>query len=355
MKRFGGAAGRSALCALAAAVAAGGLLVTSLARASAPAYLTFISNSRTLHPSVEIANLNGSNPRRLGPGMSAIVAPSGSLVAAITLLAPQDNATSELLTYPTGGGAARRLYHYDGFLTLVGFSTDSKLLLAYGSNNSNTGPLLVINAASGSVTTIARGVVEGACFAPNASDDVVYALAKSLLGSAPVNLFISPAHGSSSRRLTGDGHSFDPVWGARAIVFARSSSRGQQDDAINQLWSIASSGRDATQLTHMSVGPLAAGLVPVAVSATGEHVLADFEGTDTSAAWTVNLGGERTVARALNGVADGNVPDGLSRDGGTVLVTKGFEGAPTSVESVPWAGGEPTVLSAHGANASWNE
>jgi len=83
-------------------------------------------------------------------------------------------------------------------------------------------------------------------------------------------------------------------------------------------------------------------------------VLADFEGTDTSAAWTVNLSGASTVPRALNGVADGDIPDGLSRDGGTVLITKGFEGAPTSVETVPWAGGKPTVLSTHGANASWN-
>jgi Tol biopolymer transport system component len=355
MRRFGGAAGRNASSALAAALVAGGLLVTSLAQARAPAYLTFITNSRTLHPSVEVANLNGGNPRKLGPGMSAIVAPSGNFVAAIRLLPPQDNATSELLTYSTRGGATRRLYHYDGFLTLVGWSSDSKLLLAYGSDNSNSGPLLVIDAASGAVTTIARGVVEGACFAPNASDDVVYALAKSLLGSAPINLFISSADGSSRRRLTGDGHSFDPIWGAREIVFARSRSRGEQDEAINQLWSIAPSGRDATQLTHMSVGPLVAGLVPVAVSATGEHVLADFEGTDTSAAWTVSLGGKATVARALNGVTDGDIPDALSRDGGTVLITKGFVGASTSVESIRWAGGEPTVLSAHGANASWNE
>jgi len=354
MKPFGTSASRIALAALAAALAAAGLLLTSLAQASAPAYLTFIANSRTLHPSVEIAHLDGSDPRTLGPGMSALLAPSGSLVAAIRLLPPQDNTTSELLTYPARGGAPRRLYHYDGFLVLAGWSADSKLLLAYGTGNSDAGPLLVINTVSGSVTTIARGVIEGASFAPNASDDVVYALARSLLGSAPINLFISSAHGSSRRQLTSDGHSFYPVWGARAIFFARSRSRGPQDDPINQLWSITPRGEDARQLTHMSVGPLVAGLVPVAASANGERVLADFGGTDTSAAWTVTLSGATTVARALNGVTDGDSPDALSRDGATVLITKGFEGSPTSIESIPWAGGKPTVLSAHGANASWN-
>ncbi len=353
-KPFGTPAKRIALCALAAALASAGLLAASLAQASSAAHLTFIANSRTLSPSVEIADLNGGNARLLGAGMSALLAPSGSAVAVIRLLPPQDNATSELLTYPARGGVARRLYHYDGFLALLGWSADSKLLLADASDNANAGPLLVINTASGSVRTIARGVIVGASFAPNASDDVVYALANSLLGSAPINLFIGSARGSSRRRLTSDGHSFDPVWGARSIIFARSRSRGSQDEPINQLWSIAPSGHDATQLTHMSVGPLVAGLVPVAVSASGQHVLADFEGTDTSAAWTVNLSGSSTVPRALNGVADGDIPDGLSRDGGMVLITKGFEGAPTSVETVPWAGGEPTVLSTHGANASWN-
>jgi hypothetical protein len=354
VKPSGTAARRIALYALAAALAPAGLLVSSLAQASPRGQLTFIANSRTLHPSVEIANLNGGDPRTLGPGMSALIAPAGSLVAAIRLLPPQDNTTSELLTYPARGGAARQLYHYDGFLVLAGWSADSKLLLAYGTGNSDAGPLLVINRASGSVTTIARGVIDGASFAPNASDDVVYALAKSLLSSAPINLFISSPDGSSRRQLTRDGHSSYPVWGARAIVFARSRSRGPQDDPINQLWSITPSGADARQLTHMSVGPLVAGLVPVAMSANGEHVLADFGGTDTSAAWTVTLSGATTVARALNGVADGDSPDALSRDGATVLITNGFEGAPTSVESIPWAGGKPTVLSAHGANASWN-
>ncbi|HEX2703730.1 MAG TPA: hypothetical protein VHM72_09895, partial [Solirubrobacteraceae bacterium] len=196
---------------------------------------------------------------------------------------------------------------------------------------------------------------EGASFAPNRSDDIVYALAKSLRSSAPINLFVSSLHGTSKRQLTDDGHSDYPVWGARAIVFARSSPRGSQDEPINQLWSIAPSGHDARQLTHMSVGPLVAGLVPVAISANGEHVLADFEGTDTSAAWAVSVSGATAFPRALNGVADGDIPDALSRDGRTVLLTKGFEGAPTSVETIPWAGGKPTVLSAHGASASWNE
>jgi hypothetical protein len=104
----------------------------------------------------------------------------------------------------------------------------------------------------------------------------------------------------------------------------------------------------------MSVSALVDGLVPVAFSATGAHLLADFQGTDTSAAWTVDLSSAKPVVRDLDGIADGNIPDGISGNGETVLVDNGFEGTAHSLETIPWGGGKPTVLVKHGGNGSWN-
>jgi hypothetical protein len=143
-----------------------------------------------------------------------------------------------------------------------------------------------------------------------------------------------------------------PVWGPHYIVFARTTSRGKLIAPINQLWSIDSNGTALRQLTHMKVDPLASGLEPVAFSANGQHLLCGFSGTDQSSSWAVTLKGTSVALREL--LNEFSVPDGISRDGSEVLLTKGFEGQPTSVVSAPWGGGAPRVLVPHGAGASWN-
>jgi len=338
-----------------AALLVGIAVYASAASASPPAVLTWIKSSNSLNSSVEIANLNGGDVRTLGPGTFATVAPDGASVAVVESLPPADNATSELLVYPASGGAAAvKLYHCDGFLGIDGWSTDSKLILAscrHGLNDK--GPLLVIAAGSGSVATIASGAIDGASFAPNSSDDVVYALGASQLESAPVNLFTTSPTGTGTRQLTHGWVISAPVWGPKDIVFARTTSRGKEIAPINQLWSIDSNGTALHQLTHMKVDPLASGLEPLAFSANGEHLLCGFSGTDQSSSWAVTLDGRTVVLRQL--LNQLSVPDGISRNGSEVLLTKGFEGEPTSVVSAPWGAGKPTVLVPHGANASWDE
>lgn len=344
---------------LGAALALAALLVgigvhASAASAGPGAVVTWIKSSNSLNGSVEIAKLNGSGVRTLGPGTSATVAPDGAAVAVVESLPPAGNATSELLAYPASGGAAAvKLYHCDGFLRIDGWSADSKLILASCPRGLNDkGPLLVIAAGGGSVATIASGVIDGASFAPNRSDDVVYALGSSQLLTAPVNLFTTSSTGTRTQQLTHRWVISAPVWGPNDIVFARTTSRGKEIAPINQLWSIDPNGTALRQLTHMKVDPLASGLEPVAFSANGQHLLCGFSGTDQSSSWAVTLRGKTAVLRQL--LNEFSVPDGISRDGSEVLLTKGFEGEPTSVVSAPWGGGRPALLAAHGENASWN-
>jgi hypothetical protein len=354
-----GAAAKGRLVTLGVVLASGALLVGIAVHASAAgarraAVLTWIKSSNSLNGSVEIANLNGSHVRTLGPGTIATVAPDGASVAVVQSLPPAKSATSELLVYPVSGGAAAKLFHCAGFLGIDGWSRDSKLILASCPHGlDDKGPLLAIAAGGGSVATIASGVIDGASFAPNSSNDVVYALGSSQLLTAPVNLFTTSPSGTGTRQLTHGWVISAPVWGPNFIVFARTTSRGKVIAPINQLWSIDSNGTALRQLTHMKVGPLASGLQPLAFSANGRHLLCGFSGTDQSSSWAVTLGGKTVVPRQL--LNEFSVPDGISRDGSEVLLTKGFEGEPPSVVSAPWGGGKPTVLVPHGANASWNE
>jgi hypothetical protein len=321
---------------------------------SAGGILTYIVNARSAaKQEVETAHTDGNAARLLGAGTTATPSPNGASVAVVRLLPPLDNASSELLIYPRAGGSPTKLYHCKGFLTLYGWSADSARILSTCPHGlSQTGPLLVIDAASGSVTALASGVVDGASFAPNSSDHVVYALGASQLLSAPVNLFTTSPRASGTVQLTHGGINTNPLWGPRAIIFARQTSRGHTKAPINQLWAIQPDGSGARQLTHMSVNPLASGLVPIALSASGQHLLADFEGTDQSSAWAVDLAAATVVPRRL--VNSENVANAISKNGSTVLLTNGFEGNPTSIETVPFAGGRPTVLVRHGDAASWN-
>ena len=326
---------------------------TAAQSAGHPTYLTFITKATSANPSVSIAHINGSDQRVLGPGSSAMVSPDGSYVSVI---APNPTGTGTALEmYRTSGGAPNQLYTSSGFLTLLGWSADSKLLLLYAPDpSSGTGPLLAVSAMTGAHSTIATGAIEGASFSPTSADDVVFGLARTIQGTA-ANLFTSSASGADAVQITFNGHSSEPLWGPQGIVFSRARSRGPYKAPISQLWLTSAKGTGAKQLTHMTVGPLVSGLVPVALSANGDHLLASFEGEDTSASWTVDLSKHMAVVSDINHVYDGNTPCGISRDGKTVLYSTGFEGAAPSVDTVPWGGGKVTVLTRRGTGASWND
>jgi hypothetical protein len=349
---------RTVAGAFAAVLVIGAVTVaTGATRATAPnpTYLTFIAYPHAANPSVAIATVGGNDVRILGHGSTALISPDGSSVAVISTSSTSEGSTSTLWIYPSRGGPARKLYHSSHFIYVFGWSVDSRLLLADLSGDANgIGPLLSINAANGATHTIAKGVIGGASFSQESSDDVVYSLAQSQLSSAAVNIYTSTATGGHVNEIVTGGHSTDPLWGPKGIVFVRQSSRGTNAEPLNQLWFIESNGAGARQLTHMSASPLVDGLVPVAFSANGSHLLADFQGTDTSSAWTVDLSGAKPVVRDLDGIADGNIAAGISRNGQTILIDSGFEGSPQSVETIPWAGGKPTVLAKQGAFASWN-
>ena len=335
---------------------AGAHALTTSASAPMPRVTYIIGLGTSQRPQVVIAGIDGKSPVTLGPASAgALLSPDGTQVAAIDIDNSQSPKSSTLSLWPAGGGDARTLQKSAQFMQLLAWSPDSTLLLVA----TGGGQLMVINAASGVSTTVATGVFYRASFEPGGSDQIVYA--KTI--KSAVNLYVTSSIGTPTRQLTRDGHSEYPVWGPNGIVYSRVTQRaktqkGQKTPGVEyQLWLIKPGGGSPRQLTNVPVGPSVWGLTPIALSANGKHLLANLLGPNNrTEAYVVDLSSPKTAPRDLTGEASGTVGDAISARGDLILLTKGTLQNPTasSVETVKWGGGKPTVLAEHGAYASWD-
>lgn len=355
---------RRIVVSLCAALASWGLAgAASLHAAAGGGRIAYVTETGTAPAEVWTALADGSQQTRLGPGDDALIAPDGQLVAASLFGtgAGGEETGPGIVVYPTGGGAAplQALDLATATAEPLAFSPDSRYLAIAVHSNSVTdvargSGLAVLDTTTGTVTMVAHGIVYGASFAPDGSDRLVYGRAPSETLSAPVNLYVCQPDGSQTRRITSDGRSLNPLWGPRFIAYDRERLRPEFAPAF-QIWLRTLSG-PAHRLTSLSPGRLVEGLVPIAFSASGSRLLSEFEGQDTSEAWTVRV----PSGRARRVLAGGRtaIAGGISADGSTLLVDEGELEGPASndrVATVPFAGGRATVLVAHGGQASWSE
>jgi dipeptidyl aminopeptidase/acylaminoacyl peptidase len=323
------------------------LLTASGAAAAAPARIAYLKHPERQRPQVWVANADGSGAHALAgvTGWDTAIAPDGSAVAVITQLGANGNS---LMLVPVAGGAPRTLVvSAGGNIDNVAWSPDARFLAASVDLKS-----VVIDVATGAVTTIARGQIEGVSFSPR-GDRIVYGRAPSHALFAPVDLYVAHPDGTAIHKITHDGRSLEPVWGPRKIAFTH--MRLRHDDApIFQLWLANPNGHAVRHLTHLRIPTLVSGLTAVAWSADGRRLLANYGGQDMDEAWTVDVRSGR--ARDLTGKVDGVIARGLSRDGRTVLVQRGFfDDTPhQSVATIPWRGGRAHVLVRHAGMPSWN-
>ena len=338
-----------------AAIVAGAWLCAAVAFAAAPTgthLMTYITGLSTPSPQVWVSLLNGSSPFDLGPASSALISPNGTYVAAVSK-GPTTKA-STLSVYATGGGAAAVVVNSPQIMQLLGWSSDSKLILvAVGASPAD---LNVVDVRTGKSRTIATGVIYGASFSPGSSDNVVYA--RGAPNKTPVNLYTTTSTGTGTRQLTHDGASVEPLWGAHGIIYSDEAAHSKSHAAQLQLWLIKPDGSGARQLTDIAIKAGWEGLTPIAISADGEHVLANLvgpPGSNDTEAYTVDLTVQKPP-RDLTGQGSGYIGDAISANGEWVLLTKGTANnlASFSVELVPWSGGKPTTLVKQGAYASWN-
>jgi hypothetical protein len=345
---------RCAALAVAMLIAGGAAAPAGGASASngAIAYLTGTAKSL---PSVWVADAGGTNARKLAQGDAPVLSPNGATVAVSDLAA----SGPALSLYPASGGAPVGYFNIlHANATALAWSADSRYLAV--SLTGNNAPslagygLAIIDTETGTEKTVASGPIYGASFAPGTSDTLVYARASSLSATASSNIYTVAADGTQSKQITTDGRSADPVWGTRGIAFDHERLR-KNYAPLDQIWLMQPNGRGRKQITHTKVGLLVVGLVPLAYSAGGTRLVAEFEGEDTSTGYTVSiLTGHATQLKVGN---ESVTAWGISRDGRSVLIAVGGFEAPESqgkIEEIPFSGGHPTLLIAHGNFPSWN-
>ncbi len=327
-----------------------------------PPKLAYVTETSSGMSKVWLAAANGSVPKLLGLGQQPLLAPSGDAVAVAlfgTVVGNQEQGPS-LGIYPSSGAPVADYLNLETAVSApLAWSPDSRYLaVVLQSNGTNDiaddSGLDVIDTQTGVVTTIAHGAIYGASFARDGSDKLVFGLSHSESFAGGVNLYTSEADGAGLRRITSDGHSLFPVWGPKYIAYDRERSRHLSPEY--QIWLATPAGVRVRKLTHIGVGALLQGLVPLAFSASGSRLLAELEGEDTSNAYAVTVASGR--ARGITVHGQTAQAAGISSDGTTLLLdAESFEQPPSHGQIVtePFAGGHAKVLVAHGAEGSWND
>lgn len=323
--------------------------------------IAYVTQSGASPALVWTMHSDGSQKTSLGEGFSPQISPNGQQVAVSLFGAGSSESGPALGVYSTTGAPLQTYLSLKGETAQpLSWSPDGRYLavevqstaLKHGAQLSGLG---ILDTQTAKLSVVAHGQLYGASFAPNGSDEVVYGLAHSQSLTARVNVFRAKPDGSSTVALTGDGRSLFPLWGPAAIVYDRERLR-RQDAPVYQLWLRSPKGR-TRRLTNIRVRSLVSGLIPVAFSADGSKLLAQFVGQDTSEAWAVSVASGRARRLTPKGARLPLQAAGLSTDGATVLVNEGGVDGPASegnVATLPFAGGRSTVLVAHGSQASWN-
>lgn len=301
-------------------------------------------------PAVWVAEANGRGARRLAAGSNPMLSPDGRYVAFQSL----SSGTTQVQVLSIRPGVSVATGSTSASFQILAWSADSRYVaVAVTGTKASDSELDVIRVGAGSaaVGPVAQGFISGASFAPR-GDRLVYAVSRSQRLGARVDLFTVDVNGNHTRRLTRNGRSLYPVWGRQGIAFDRERLRGTSKAPEYQVCLLR--GRHIAQLTNLHVPALQDGLVPLQFDAGGGRLLAEYEGEDTSYAYTIQLKPLRvrqvTVAgRQVQGGA-------ISRNGRELLVDQGAFENPANkgiVETVGFTGGRAHRLT-RGADPSWN-
>jgi hypothetical protein len=273
-----------------------------------------------------------ASPIRLATGSSPLLSPDGRWVAYV---AGTVDHPGGIRLVGSGGGEPRRVRAQG---TPEAWSPDSRRFAVL----ERGGGLAVIDAASLRMTTprLPRPA-NGFSFSPNGRM-LVFDRAEP---GSHADLFTLTLATGAVRRLTDDGRSSVPVWGGPGIAYARVAP-----DGVSNVWLIGSDGSGRRRLTHVQ-----GGAYPFAWSSNGGHLLAAQPALGGGRLVAVDVAGGKTW-KLTPDVGD-IAPQGLSRDGHTVLAAVGCgdnPAIPARVETIPFAGGAPTVIVRGACSAGWN-
>jgi dipeptidyl aminopeptidase/acylaminoacyl peptidase len=337
------------------------LAVLLVVPAAAQATLAYVKNP--LHPTVFTANDDGSGARKLVPGENPHVSPDGKIIALLKQ-GSSPKSKPEMILAPADGSAPPTVLAKGWRLPEVfAWSPDGSLVVAVLGPELGKQRLVLISTETGAQRTLAHGFFNGVSFSPGGSE-LVYGMAGSEKFPPRSDLYrieVLPPGAVSVKavvpqRLSKDHNSAYPLWGPQKIVFVKTvDAKKRKYGPKNELYLMSPNGKGIKRLTHTNVPPLLQGLFPTAWSASGNQLLAQFEGQDTSYAVKVNpkTGAEKPVGEAGE---QGFVGTALSNDGKFVLgYSGGFDpGLKHDVMSVPYGGGKGKVLAKNAFEPDWS-
>jgi Tol biopolymer transport system component len=332
---------------LLAGVFAGGSSFAFPSAARATTHLT----ATTPAGRIVIARGDGSGRRVLGTGWTSFVSPDGARVAVTDFDQTSVGPTNHRLElFASAGGAPAHVLAIE--CLGVYWSPDSTTLACVDHEVPTGEPrrLLVIDAASAAVTSLATGYIDSrVSFSPD-SARLAYAQntsdASTRGGALKVVDLATHATTTLRRRAAA------PVWGPRAIAFSTVKPGGPYGLTTN-VAVVKPDGTGFRRLTRFRPKFLRSGLSPVAWSANGRRLLAALGGQDTRQAYAINpkRGGARRIRAFVT-------PSALSRDGRFVIGgdnTEAFDDPGRSnVVRVPWTGGKARVLLPRAGSPSFN-
>jgi WD40-like Beta Propeller Repeat len=284
---------------------------------------------------IDVATPSGSHAVRLAKGMYPSLSPDGRWVAYIG--GGQDRPGTIRLVSTLGGEALNTRIAGAAFA----WSPDSRMLAVQASHG--TVILLDPRTLRRRVITLHPGGFD-LTFSPDGS-----ALAYETNGRHGPDIYTVTIEGGVIRRLTTGGRSGSPLWGPDGIAFERYAPRSCAN-CLGDVWIVDTDGSDARPLTHTH-----GGIYPAAWSADGTRMLAAYPATHNGRLYAVDVATGR--ARPLTPFVGDLFPQGLSRDGRTVLASIGCGGLASPygvVETIPFAGGAPTIVARGPCAASSN-
>jgi hypothetical protein len=333
-----------------AAVAVGGAFGGS-AEPLAPAGATLTATTAT--GKIVIAQSDGSGRRVLTRAWGSSVSPDGARVAVIdfdVINYRWKNWRLEL--FPSAGGPPT---HVVPASCLQAFWSPDSTKLACVTYEGKRGRLLVFDAATAAVTTLATGVLDTqVTFSPDSTKlAYVQTTDSSNFTNGKLKVIDLATRAITTLRARGAA---SPAWGPTAIAFSTVQANGNRRFTFNAAL-IQPDGSGFRQLTRFHSTTELYGPRPVAWSADGTRLLAGVAGLDAwvyREAYAVDPihGGSRLIAHRVS-------PAAFSRDGRYVIgqtgdaETTGLAGS--NIVRVPWArGGRKQVLLRHAVQPSFN-
>jgi dipeptidyl aminopeptidase/acylaminoacyl peptidase len=278
------------------------------------------------------ARPDGTHRVRLVRGRQPQLSPNGRLVA-------YTRSPRELFVVSISGGKPkllRRFRGHDAFVAGFVWSPTSREIATVEGRS-----LVLVDVDSGRTRTVATSHkrlvgVGDPSFSPDGSR-IVY----DRFDQTGSDLELFDARTGRTRKLTSDHRSMFPVWGPRGIAYERD----------RDVWLLDPDRSLVRRLTHTR-----ARIAPAAWSADGKRLLAANPAIHNGRLWAVDVRSGR--ARDLTGWVGDLFPQGLSRNGKTILAAIGCGGTVSPfgvVETLPFAGGRAHVIVKGPCRASWND